>query len=301
VPPRSLLLALAAVASLAASSASAGELPGAGGIADMTGPRTLGLAAATGIASGNDGLFVNPAAVAARKRYSVEALFLVDRRGATTAGQYTGASIVDALSAPVTASLAWVRPTDGAQRGNLFIGGLAGPLAERFYFGAQVRYLALDQPLSLTQPGATGTEKVSTVTADAGIFWEVSDGISIGFSGFNLVPTGHKTIAPRNVGGGLAIGSDTGVKLMVDWRADLDRLDRTTNRYGAGLEVMLGGLAPVRCGYLKDETLRTSWWTAGAGLVASTGVALDVGYKQSLTNAEARVIAVSLKLQFLEL
>jgi hypothetical protein len=271
-------------------------MPVAGGLVDLQGPRTLGMAAATGVASGNDGMFVNPAAVAARRRYSVEALFAVDRRGATTAGQWVGASVVDALSAPATASLAWVRPVEGTQGGNLFIGGLAGPLAERFYLGAQARYLALTQTIA-----GGATEKVSMVTADAGLFWEVSDYISVGFSGFNLVPTRHKTIAPRSVGGGLSLGSDTSFRIMADWRTDLDRLDRSTSRYGAGAEVLLGGVAPVRAGYQRDETLKTTWWTLGAGLVSASGAAIDFGYKQSAQNADARVISVSIRLQFLEL
>jgi hypothetical protein len=276
--------------------------PEAGGLADLAGPRALGLSAAAGIVSGNDGIFVNPGALAARKRYSVESLFAVDRRGGTTVGKYAGVSVVDALTSPVATSLAWIRPLEGAQGGNLLMGGLAGALSDRFYFGAQARYY------SIRQDRTDGTvEKVDAVTADAGIFWEVSDYVALGVSGFNLAPIGHERVAPRSVGAGLSLGSDTSLKLSVDWRADLDRrVDaagkaRTTNRYGAGLEALLGEMVPVRLGYLKDDTLETSWWSAGVGLVTASGAAIDVGYRQSIEKPDARVIAVSFKLMFLEM
>lgn len=297
--PRPLLVALAVVV---ATPAGAATPPEPGGVADLAGPRALALGSATGVVSGNDGIFVNPAAVAARRRYSVETLFAVDRRGGTTVGKYVGGSVVDALSSPVTASFAWLRPLEGFQGGNLFVGGLAGPVADRLYVGAQARYLVIREDL----PDGT-VERINAVTADAGLFWEVSDYVALGISGFNLVPSGHERAAPRSVGAGLALGSDTSVKLTADWRADFDRAHdaagkaRTTNRYGAGVEVLLGGMVPVRAGYLMDETLDTSWWSAGAGIVTKGGVAIDVGYRQSLETPDARVIAVAFKLQFLEM
>jgi hypothetical protein len=155
-------------------------------------------------------------------------------------------------------------------------------------------------------PGGV-TRHLSAVTADAGLFWEVSDLIGLGVSGFNLVPTGHEALtAPRSVGAGLMLGSDTSVKLTADWRADLDRVRdpagraRTSNRYGAGLEILLGDIMPVRAGYLKDETLDTTWWSAGFGLITNNGVAIDVGYRQSVETPDARTISVAFKLQFLE-
>ncbi|MBK9516647.1 MAG: hypothetical protein IPO09_04680 [Anaeromyxobacter sp.] len=299
---RPLLLALGLLVAAPARPAT----PPPGGVADLAGPRTLGLAGATGVVSGNDGLFVNPAATAVQRRYSIESLFLVDRRGADSAGQYLGASVVDSISAPAAASLAWVRSTEGAQRGNLFVGGLAGAIADSLYLGAQLRYYDLSTTTSPPSGPATSV-RTQAVTADVGLFWAVSDLISVGAAGFNLLPIGHPQVAPRAVAAGLALGSDTSVKLTLDWRADLDRVRHpvtgkavTTNRYGAGLEVLLGALVPLRAGYLVDDTLDTTWWCAGAGLVTRGGVGLDFGYRQSLDAANARVLGLTLKLQFLE-
>ena len=297
------LLAAAALALAFPAGAQAPAFdPPAGGLADMTGPRTLALGGGTGLASGNDGLFVNPGATAARKRYSVEGLFAVDRRGGADAGKYVGASVVDALSAPVAASFAWVHPLEGFQGGNLLVGGLAGPVADRAWLGVQGRYLSIRE-----EDAAGAVTRVNAVTADAGLLWEVSDLLSVGVAGFNLVPTGHERSAPRSLAAGLAAGSDTSLKLTADWRADFDRVRdaagkaRTTNRYGLGMEIFLGDMVPIRAGWQKDETLDTSWWSAGAGLVAPNGLALDVAYRQSLTQADARQVVVALKLQGLDL
>lgn len=274
--------------------------PPPGGVADLVGTRTLGLGAATGLMSGNDGIFVNPAATGARRRYSIETLFLVERRGATTTGQYLGASIVDSLSTPVAASFAWARSMEGAQDGNLFVGGLAGTLTERLYLGAQVRYYDLSETIAVAG-GVERREKVQAVTADVGLYWDVSEYVSLGGAGFNLIPTGHEQLAPKTVAAGMAIGSDTAFKLSIDWRADLERRGKTTNRYAAGLEVMLGDMVPLRAGYLIDETLDADWWCVGAGLVTPDGVGLDVGYRQALGDADARLLSVTLKIQFLNM
>ncbi len=292
-------LAALALAAPAAAQTTA-KVVDAGGLADLAGPRTLALGGSTALVQANDGLLSNPGSVAARRRYSVESLFAVDRRGGSNAGRYLGLSVVDALSGPVAASFAWVHPMEGFQDGNLFLVGLAGKVGEGLYLGAQGRYLAIREDLA-----AGGQEKVSVVTADAGLLWEVSELISVGVAGFNLVPTGHERSAPRSMAAGLAIGSDTSFRLVGDWRADFDRNEvggkpATTNRYSVGVEAFLGNMVPVRAGWLKDEVLKTSWWSGGVGLVTASGVAIDVGYRQSLDRSDVRVISAAFKMQFLE-
>ncbi|HEX7625059.1 MAG TPA: hypothetical protein VF400_15885, partial [Anaeromyxobacteraceae bacterium] len=59
-----------------------GEDPLPTGIPDLVGARGLSIGAYRGLAPGNDGIFTNAAALAARRRYSVETQWLLDRRGA---------------------------------------------------------------------------------------------------------------------------------------------------------------------------------------------------------------------------
>jgi hypothetical protein len=277
------IVLLAAV--LVASSARAADPPPPGGIPDLVGPRTLGLSAAIGTAAGNDGLYVNPGAIAARKRYSLEAGVLIDRRGAITADRFIGGSVVDSQTAPVTAGFSYQRAQKGIFTGNLFHGALAGQLAQGLYVGAVGKWLSVDGPRS-----------TSAATADAGFLWQVAELVSVGGTGYNLIPIANDAVAPMGAGAGIAVGSDRVLQVTADWRADFDRRGDTTNRYAAGVEALLLRLVPVRAGWMKDETLDTSWWSAGVGLVSQGGVALDVGYRQSIDDASARTIAATLKL-----
>ncbi|HSN16273.1 MAG TPA: hypothetical protein VLT61_16690 [Anaeromyxobacteraceae bacterium] len=273
----SLLLPLAAAAQPVAP----------GGVADLAGPRAIGIGAALGIASGNDAIYVNPGALAARRRYSAEAQSWFERRGAETTAQVWTASVADSLSSSVAAAAAYGRVTEGIETGSLYHLALAGPIAEGFFLGVAGKYYDL-----------AGERPVSAATVDAGILWQVADYVSLGVAGYNLAPTSQEVELPRGVGAGIGVGSDRGVQGTFDWRADLDRRGKTTNRYAFGAEVLLGDVAPLRASYVIDETLDTKWWSIGAGLVSGNGGGVDVAYRQSVDDPNARVIAVAVKLQF---
>ncbi len=272
---------------VAAGVASAAEPPAPAGIPDLVGPRALGLSAAIGIASGNEGLYLNPAAAGARKRYSVEAMMLTDRRGAETDAQFFGGSVMDSLSGPVAGGVSYVRAQRGASTGSLWHVSVGGALAQDFYVGVAAKYLSLD---------TVSLGRTNAVTADAGLFWQVADVFSIGAAGYNLVSIANAAVAPMGAGVGVGIGNDRSVQVTADWRGDFDRLGKTANRYGAGVETLLGNLVPIRAGWSKDDVLGTKWWSVGAGLITQTGVALDFGYRQSIDDKNARTLAASLRL-----
>lgn len=267
--------------------AAAGQPVAPAGVTDLSGPRAIGIGAAVGIASGNDGIYVNPAALAARRRYSAEAAIWVERRGAESTAQVLTGSVADSLSGPVAAAVAYGRATDGVDTGSLYHLALAGALTQGFYFGVTGKYYDL-----------TGRESVSAATVDAGIFWEAAEYVAVGLTGYNLAPTAHDLVLPRGVGAGISVGSDTGVHGSFDWRANLEAGGKTTNRYAFGAEVLLGGTAPLRASYVIDEVLDTQWWSVGAGLVSAKGGGLDLAYRQSVDDPSARVISVAMKLQF---
>lgn len=254
----------------------------------MVGPRTLGLSAAIGAATGNDGIYVNPAALAARKRYSLEAGVIVDRRGGQTVDRFIGGSVVDSMSAPVTAGVSYLRAQEGRYTGSLVHAALAGPLREKLFLGVTGKWLSVDS--------AEGARSTSAATVDAGLLWQVSDLISVGGAGYNLVPIGNDEVAPMGAGAGVALGNDRSFQVTGDWRADFDRAGKTTNRWAAGVEVLLGQLVPIRAGWTDDETLDAQWWSMGVGIVTRGGVALDVGYRQGIDDASARTVAATLKL-----
>jgi hypothetical protein len=255
------------------------------GIPDVVGPRALALSSGIGVAASNEGLYLNPAAAAARKRYSLEGILLVDRRGADTSAELFGGSVVDSLSGPVSAGASYLRAQRGLFEGNVWHLMLGGPIAQGLTLAVSGKYLSVKGP-----------RNASAATADAGLFWQVNDSFSIGAAGYNLVPIANELVAPRGAGVGVGLGNDRSFQVTGDWRADFDRGGKTTNRYGAGVEVLLGNLVPVRAGWQRDETLDTRWWSLGAGLVTQAGIALDVGYRQSLDDPSSRTIAATMKL-----
>jgi hypothetical protein len=275
-------LALALI--LLSGSVRAAEPIPPGGIPDLVGARTLGLSAAIGTASGNDGIYINPGALAARKRYSIEGGVFVDRRGSVTTDRFLGGSVVDSSTAAVTAGVAYERAQEGIYTGSLYHLALAAPLAEGVFLGVGGKWLSVEGP-----------DSTSAGTVDVGLLWQVTDVISVGGAGYNLIPIGNDAIAPMGAGAGIAIGNDRRFQVTGDWRADFDRGGKTTNRYAAGAEVLLASLVPVRAGWMQDDTLDTQWWSVGAGLVSKSGIALDVGYRQSIDDSSARTIAASLK------
>jgi hypothetical protein len=274
---------------LLAGPAAAAEPPPPGGIPDLVGPRALGMSAALGAVAGNEGLYLNPGAIAARKRYSVETGVFVDRRGSETVDRFLGGSVVDSMTSPIAAGFSWQRASEGAHTGNVIHLALAGAIADGFFLGVGGKWLGVDAEVE-------GLRSSSAATVDAGILWQVSDLVSVGGAGYNLVPISNEAVAPMGVGAGIAIGNDRSFQITGDWRADFDRGEDTTNRYAAGVEVLLGRLVPVRAGWMRDETLDTSWWSVGAGLVSRGGIAIDVGYRQSLDDSSARTIAATVKL-----
>jgi len=268
----------------AAAPALAQEAPPHGGLFDLVGARALATSAATAGTTGTEAIFVNPGAIGINSGYIAEALGVNERRGSQTTSRFLGVAVVDGKTAPVAASVAFLSATEGVERGSLFYLGFAGPLSERMHLGVQGRYLKL-----------SGPDPINAVTADAGLSWDATGLVTIGLAGFNLIPTGHPEELPQSVGAGLAVGSDTFVRVLADWRGFFMPHGQLANRYAAGIGGLVAGMLALRAGWMRDELLQTSWWSAGAGLVGGDGFSLDVGYKQSIDVSSAREMALSFR------
>jgi hypothetical protein len=280
--------AVAAFVALApCASARAADVPSVGALPDLAGPRTLGLAATVGTASGNEGLFVNPGAISARRRYSVEVGGGIERRGAESVGEVLSGSVVDSITSPVAAGISWSKVLEGVHQGSVVDLAFAGQLAAGLHVGVSGKWLSLDGP-----------RKVRAVTVDAGLFWQLGEWVALGAAGYNLVPVGNEVVAPRTVAAGLSVGTDRFAQVTADWNTNLDA-DRKRNRYAVGAEVLLARQFPVRAGWVVDEASDTRWWSAGAGVVRGK-VGLDVGYRQAVDDASARSIWASFKLYLVD-
>ena len=284
---RILSLALAAALPVWAARADA-PLPL--GVADLMGARPLSVSAYRGIAPGNDGIFLNPAGLSARRRFATELQYLYDGNAGATGGQWFGVSMVDSETSAVAGGVAATRFASGPWLGWATHLAVATPVSPGLYLGATAKYLSL---------GGPGGSTVRATTADAGLYWEASSLVSLGLAGYNLIPAGHRQIMPRALGAGLSIGTDRFMHVALDWRADFDRRASTTHLLAVGAEVLVLDTVPVRAGFVKDDTLGGKWWSVGTGLVSASGVALDVGYRRSVESPADWAVAAALKVFFL--
>ena len=285
--PRSsrLLLAAATLAALSsAPPALAGDPPPPGGLFDLVGARAMATSAATAGTIGTEAVFVNPGAIGVNTGFVAETVGVNERRGAETTSRYLGVLVVDGVSSPVAASFGYLASMSGDQRGNLYYLGLAGPLSDRLHIGVQGHYMKLGGP----QP-------IDAITADAGLHYDATSVVTIGVAGFNLIPTNHPELLPPAMAAGLAVGSDTSIRVQGDWKGIWLPHSQMANRYAAGVGALLGGMLALRAGWMHDGLLKTSWWSAGIGLVTGDGFAIDAGYKQSIDATTAREMALSLR------
>ena len=287
VPRGPALLALA-VASVAVAGVARGVEPTPAGVPDLVGARALAMSAYRGVAGGNDAIFTNAASLAARRRYSLETQWLLDRAGGDNAFQGYGASVVDSEMGSFTGGFAYTRVSSGPWQGNLFHVAAAFPLGNTFFVGGTGKYGSMNGP---------GGEHMSAGNIDVAAFWQAASLVTLGGGGYNLVNAGHKTVMPRGVGAGIAVGDERRYRVAADWRGDFDRgRGKTTNLYAVGGELLLADLLPVRAGYLRDETRNASYWSAGFGVVTSSGVAIDASFRQGIERSDDRTFAIGLKL-----
>ncbi len=272
---------------LVAAVGTRGDTPLPAGVPDLVAARGLALGAYRGVLTGNDGIFVNAASLAARRRYAIEGSWLLDRYGGENALQIWGVSIVDSETAGVTGGLAYTRVFSGPWIGNLFHAPLAFPLSQNLFLGVTGKYFSMGGPAG---------ETMRSANADASAFYRSAGGFGLGVAGYNLLDSGHVSQFPRALGVGISYGDERKYHLAADWRGDFQRQGKTTNLFAIGGELLLGDSFPVRASYVDDETRYASFWSVGAGLVSSSGVAIDAAYRQGFQNSSDRTFAVTLKM-----
>jgi hypothetical protein len=275
-----------ALALLASAGAAAAAPPADPSLADLEGARALALAAYRGLPGGNDGMFANAGALAARRRYSIEGQYQQEDLSSGGRWQWFQLSVVDSETSAATGGASYTRVTRGPATGNLYHLALASPLGGGVYLGATGKYLDVR---------TTGGGRLSAGTADAGLYWQASQLVGIGIAGYDLVPIGDEVQAPRGMGAGVSVGDERRFRIAGDWRRDFQRVGKATDSWMGGAEVLLADQYPVRGGFLRDGTRGASYWSAGLGVVGSA-VALDVSWRQSVQYPSDRTLAVALKL-----
>lgn len=274
---RALRFLFAALAAFAALDASAQTAP-APRVADFSGPRSMGMGDAhRAVASGNDGIYLNPAGLGQHKRYALEFVYLLNPAAPSNIINF---SIVDSDTSPVATGLAYTHWSVGARggrkSGSIFNLAFGYPLTDGVFFGWGLKYLNLDSQAA--------EDSISRVTTDFALMLRFSEMFSVGAVGYNLIKVNDDE-APRMLALAGAFGDDKEFRLAFDWTVDFDTRETTTAAFRAGGEVLVAQAFPVRAGYIKDNVREKSYATFGIGLVGE-GLGLDFAYKRQVAGNE---------------
>jgi len=276
---------LAALAAAAPSLAQTGPSPPSP--TDYVYARSLALSAYRGLAGDNDGMFYNPAVIAARRHLEIDVQGLLARDGSDTDGTFFSGSVVDSTSGPVAGGIAYTYPKTLGYTPGGFLGGrtdlaLAFALGKSFFVGGDASYLNV----------ASSAVSVKAVNVTTGVFWQLAKAVSVGAAGYNLVNTHHPDLTPLGIGAGAAVGTERAFHLTGDFYREWGTTVRDV--WSVGGEVFLFDVAAVRGGWTFDPGRSTDWWAAGLGFYAG-GFGLDASYRQSL-GATGRVFALGMKI-----
>jgi hypothetical protein len=249
-----------------------------------------------------EGLFLNPANMAATRVYHLGALAQIWPEASR---QSYGAGVVDSvvsrshIAGGVGGS--WnLQDPDGLERQSTDLRfALAFPFSEQFFVGLGGRYLWLKQdgedrgfgPLapSAASGGLRDDQIVRGFSFDAGVTLKPSDAFAISLVGANL-SNPDNGFQPTSVGGGLGVGTDD-FTLEADVVSDFTTWDETTVRAMTGLEVLLGDRFPLRAGYRYDQGQDSHAGSLGAGYIDKS-FAAEVAVRRVLSPSEDGATAI---------
>lgn len=224
--------------------------------------------------SSTTSIFSNPATMAATKVYHLEGLAEIWPEARR---QSYGAAAVDSVMnsyqiAGGVGGTYTLQDPDGLKRKIVDVRvALAMPLGDRFFAGAAMKYMRLEQnglgPLgrSLASGGLAKGAIINGWTFDAGVAARPIDWLTIGIVGTNLTNPGN-SFQPTGFGGGLAIGNQD-FSISGDVAADFTTYQRTTLRTMAGGEYLAADRFPIRLGYRFDDGAKTHAISGGAGYI----------------------------------
>jgi hypothetical protein len=170
---------------------------------------------------------------------------------------------------------------------HVFGATLSKQLVPRIMVGATARYFRFNSEV-MDEPKANG------FTFDVGATVRLTELISLGVSGQNLVSTEESVQFPRAIGGGvlarpipiLALGFDS------RWKTE-----DGSARDGGGAELFLRASEygfPIRAGAVHDNGLAATYVSAGLG-VAHMKWGIDVGLRREVKGGDETLILASMR------
>ena len=233
------------------------------------------------LGSSNETLQWNPAGIALRKRYEVDAQYLHAKRDAVNAFNF---SIVDSNTGPVAGGVNYTYTKSGPRDAGLHRLGVAFgiQLSESLAVGISGRHVFGGYTLS----GAPETQP-KLWAGDVGLLARISDHLQLGASARNLIRDERSELTRRDIGAGIAyVDESFTVTAEADW--DLEDKKRA-DAYRLGAEYIAGGSFPLRIGYAHQPFIDNdrqdgdeSVLGGGVGMLVGSG-SINAGYQQSLS------------------
>lgn len=167
----------------------------------------------------------------------------------------------------------------------------ARALSQRFVVGINVRYFDYETNF-MEEKDSSG------FAADAGFIMRVMDNIQVAGVGYNVLAK-ESAQYPLGVGAGITMRPVSALALGLDGTWDLDTEAERIGRYGGGAEYFLQSADrqsgyPIRAGAVYDNTLESTYVTAGLGFT-SIKMGLDVGARKQVDGGDELMIQAGLR------
>ena len=250
----------------------------------------MGTGARAGVI-GTSALAYNPANLPLKQLYHIDALVgFVPGENAWS----LGTAIADSASSKLAMGTSFRGVLGNGNRqykGWDWRAGLGFQIANPISIGVGLRYAKLkakkddmDMPLG---------PRLKKFTMDAAIRLTPAPWLHIAGVGYNLIKT-NSELAPRIVGGGLALTLVEQFELGGDFLVDLTTFEDPEFIIGGGLEYLAGGQAPLRVGYRHDTGREQHQITASLGYV-SKQFGGEVGLRQDVGGLKETQLVFSLR------
>jgi hypothetical protein len=262
----------------------------------IAGARSFAMGGASrAVPTSNDALFVNPAGMAAVKRYGVELQYGYTSRDGTN---HLSLSAVDSKSGPVAGGMAFSHVGGGVFSGGLnqFYLGVGYSISDSIAFGTSLHYLRGGYSIF----GDTAQD-VSLYTGDVGVMVTLVEGFTLGFAYNNVVSTSRPMLTPPTLGWGASFSTGA-FTLAGDMSTTVGTAEERQwgTSYHAGVEYYFGEVIPVRLGYTRQRINADggfpyeSYLSGGLGY-ALQGGALELSYRHRLERGDDWGIVGALK------
>jgi hypothetical protein len=233
---------------------------------------------------GAESAFGNPAALSMYKRYQVELSGAWDITTKYAFGSVAIADSTQEVSAGVAYHLVTLGRGEKRRIAHFNTVASAYAISENIHVGVSARHLLM-----------TGAREANAITMDAGLLVRLTEGLSIGFSGHNLIDTANPELTRYYaLAAAWVIG---GLTAAFDVRADFGIADVPVQMaYGGGLEYILADMFPLRAGYSYDTVMGTQHISCGLGY-AYQGGGIDLAYRHELAGNDGRLLMLTFKMQ----